>query len=147
MAYSARAVANSLIELARQKNILDVSPMKLQKLIFYAQSWYLRLYNTELFNDPIERWQYGPVVRSVYDEFKSYGALPIASLASDAQGFIPTIKPNESTTKDFLNKILDVYGQKTAEQLSNMTHQPGTSWSLGAPNTIITLDELKQGVL
>lgn len=147
MAYSARAVANSLLELAKQKGIFNISPMKLQKLIFYAQSWHLRLCEEELFNDPIERWQYGPVVRSVYDEFKSYGSYPITSLASDAQGFVPTIKPNDTTTKDFLNRILDVYGQYTALQLSNMTHQRGTSWSLGKPNTIITLDELKNGLL
>lgn len=129
MAYSAKAVANTIIELALQQGIHDVSPMKLQKLLFYVQSWYLRLYNQKLFNDPIERWDYGPVVRDVYNEFRTFGYSPITKCATDALGFTPIVQTSDSKTRDLINRVIEVYGQFSAYQLSNMTHAPGGAWS------------------
>jgi len=43
MAYSAMQVANAFI----RRQIPDLTPMKLQKLMFLAQSWYLK--NHEVF--------------------------------------------------------------------------------------------------
>lgn len=145
MAYSAKAVANAIIERAQDKNILDVSPMKLQKLIFYAQSWSLKLNNKPLFDDPIERWDYGPVVRDVYYEFRGFGYRPISLLATDALGYIPIINPDDEDSWALIDKILDVYGQYSAVQLSNMTHSEDTAWSMGKVGTTISVDDLIDG--
>ena len=64
MAYPTIAVANAFIEKAQQGFLPDLDPMKLQKLIFYAQSWHLRLYNEPLVDDFFAKWPYGPVPRS-----------------------------------------------------------------------------------
>lgn len=147
MAYTAKAIANAVIERARERNINDINPMKLQKLIFFAQSWHLRLINQILFDDPIERWKYGPVVRDVYHEFKMFSYHPIRTYATDALGFTPTVRPEDDFTWDFLNRILDVYGSYSATELSEMTHKPDTAWSMGELNTIITIEELARGAL
>lgn len=145
MTYSAKAVANAFIECAKAKRIYDVSPMKLQKLLFYAQSWSVKLDNMELFDDPIERWDYGPVVREVYREFREFGAYPIHLFATDALGNIPIIEPNDQYSWNLIDKILEVYGGFTAVQLSNMTHAPGTAWSMGEIGSTISFGELKRG--
>lgn len=50
----------------------DITPMKLQKLLYYCQGYSLGLTGRPLFHDDIEAWQYGPVVRIVYKEYQKY---------------------------------------------------------------------------
>src|SRR5579859_7601944 len=47
----------------------SLSNQKLNRLLYYAQAWYLAIYDDELFTDSIEAWECGPVVRSVYQAF------------------------------------------------------------------------------
>lgn len=147
MAYSTIAVANTILELAEKKNI-KISPMKMQKLIYYAQAWYYSLNNEPLIDEHFSRWHYGPVIPSLYHKLKYYGANNITSKIGDLE-FInndtvfvePVIKDN--LIGQFLDRILEVYGSFSAEQLSNMTHQEGTAWAINGPNgSVITLDEM-----
>lgn len=50
-----------------------LTPLKLQKILYYVQATFLAQHGQPLFNEPIQKWQYGPVVPSVYFEFKDYG--------------------------------------------------------------------------
>ena len=43
---------------------------KLQKLVYYCQAWSLVWEETALFEEPIEAWANGPVVRALYDLHK-----------------------------------------------------------------------------
>ncbi|ENO5268794.1 DUF4065 domain-containing protein, partial [Escherichia coli] len=73
MAYSAAAVANAFIDKAKRGEIKDLTPMKLQKLLFYTQSWHLKLFNGRpLFYDLFARWPYGPVIPHLYHMLKKY---------------------------------------------------------------------------
>lgn len=145
MTYSARAVANTVIELATKHGIRDLSPMKLQCLLFFIQSWYLKLYNQPLFDDFIERWDYGPIVRDIHNEFKTFGSLAINSFATDALGYQAFIQDHDTMAKELINRIFDVYGRFSAIQLSNMTRTQDTAWSKGNLHTIINLEDLKTG--
>ncbi|KFA58972.1 hypothetical protein A9G48_02840 [Gilliamella sp. wkB18] len=149
MAYSTIAVANTILELAEKKNI-KISPMKMQKLIYYAQAWYYYLNNEPLIDEHFSRWQYGPVIPSLYHELKYYGANDITSKIvnfefgyDDGVVVEPIIK--DKLIGRHLDKILEVYGSYSAQELSNMTHQEGTAWALkGADGSVITLDEMKR---
>jgi uncharacterized phage-associated protein len=47
-----------------QPDIGDViSNLKLQKLLYYAQGFYLAIYGKALFEEDIVAWEHGPVVR------------------------------------------------------------------------------------
>ncbi|STU74866.1 Uncharacterized phage-associated protein [Klebsiella pneumoniae] len=59
MAYPTLAVANAFIEKALANELSDLTPMKLQKLMFYAQSWHLKIYDEPLIDDFFSKWQYG----------------------------------------------------------------------------------------
>lgn len=53
----------------------NIDHLKLQKLVYYAQAWFVSIYPDKepLFDEPIEAWSHGPVVRSVYNRFRKYG--------------------------------------------------------------------------
>ena len=145
MAYSARAVANTVIELAIKHGIRDLNLMKLQCLLFFIQSWHLKLYNQPLFDDFIERWDCGTVIRDVHNEFKTFESSPITSFATDALGYQAFIQEYDIMTKELIKRIFDVYGGFSATQLSNMTRTQETAWSKGDLHTIINFEDLKTG--
>ncbi|ELQ6036663.1 Panacea domain-containing protein [Cronobacter dublinensis] len=137
MAYSATAVANAFIEKATRGELSELTPMKLQKLLFYVQSWHLKLYNEPLFDDFFAKWRYGPVIPSLYHEVKGYGSKPITSLISNMvptnPGYAvvtPRVSDDDVRAKVLIEKICSVYGPLKGTQLSHLTHLPGTAWSM-----------------
>lgn len=144
MTYLATNIANAFIKRAQENKISGLTPMKLQKLMFFAQSWYIKKYKNILFPDMFWRWDYGPVIPSIYQEFKSYGSGEIKQMAKDALGndiaYELALNDNE-----FLDEVVAEYGKFSAAQLSWMTHQAGTAWSMGEVGTMITPQELFDG--
>lgn len=143
MAYSAMQVANAFIQKAQDGQIADLTPMKLQKLMFFAQSWYLKRHRQRLIDDNFVRWQYGPVIPSVYYEFASFGANNIEQPATNPFGII---SPNLTATDDaFIDEVIETYGGFDGWKLSVMTHQPQTAWSMGQVGSVITPIEMFEG--
>lgn len=143
MIYSAMAIANAFIRKALDGGISDLTPMKLQKLMFFAQSWYLKLCGETLFDGQFERWQYGPVIREIYYEFRDYGARNITDYGKDIWGDKPII--DDPSVLAFLDEILKTYGEYTGSQLSWITHQAETAWSRGKLGTVINQEDIKSG--
>ena len=57
-----------------------VSNLKLQKLLYFVQGFFLILKDGPCFEDEIEAWDFGPVVPEVYFEFRRYGSCSIPSV-------------------------------------------------------------------
>lgn len=112
MAYEAKTVATWILSKADQKKI-SVSPLKLQKLLYYFQGYFIGMAGEKLFDDPIEAWQHGPVVESVYQEYKEYGNNVITT---------PEAVVIPQDLDNFVSFVLDEKGQYTASKLRNMTH-------------------------
>ena len=79
---SAAQLARYVIWYANEKNI-PITQLKLQKLLYFIQVAYLRQAGDILFDDPIEAWEYGPVVRSVYIDYCDNGSLPLHAESED----------------------------------------------------------------
>lgn len=152
MSYSSKAVANKFIDVAHKHGEL-LTPMKLQKLVYYAHGWYLSLKcGSPLINEKIEAWPYGPVIPSIYHEFKSYGGDVITRYATEIDNEFQIVTPqidNGYELDSFMEKIWEVYGKYSGIQLSNMTHEPGSPWATTwgtngvAMNTDINDDVIK----
>lgn len=146
MPYASQAVANQFLELGDSDDI-SISPMKIQKLVYYAHGWYLGYFNEPLINEQVECWQYGPVIDTLFHAFKGFGAGRITKLASRSvlikekgkKGRVPSFRVVEiipriqdalnDTTEDdidfdlsFIESIWGAYGRFSATKLSNMTH-------------------------
>ncbi len=70
-------VANYFLSLVNEDQGEGITNMKMQKLVYYAQGFSLAMLNKPLFEEPIEAWQYGPVVPTLYHAFKKYGNVPL----------------------------------------------------------------------
>ena len=72
-------VANFILVLGDQYDDGDpISPLKLQKLLYYCQGFNLGAYDQPLFKENIEAWEHGPVVVSVWRAYRKYGSRAIA---------------------------------------------------------------------
>lgn len=111
---------------------MPITPMKLQKLIYFAYRDYLQKTGQRAFNDSIQTWKYGPVVQSIYDEFKSFGANPITRFARDAQDKVYVVV--EPALKDCIDQVWNRYKCYSGIDLSKMTHKDGTAWSKAFEN-------------
>lgn len=82
MTYKAQDVAERLIYEARQRDI-EMTPMKLQKLLYYAQGYSLGMNGDPLFSEEIQAWQHGSVVPVVYKIYSKYGSNVITELVEN----------------------------------------------------------------
>ena len=140
MAHPAKAIANYFIAAFKNFKGEFLSPMKLQKLVYFAQGWHLGLNSTRIAEESIEAWPWGPVVPCLYHEFKHFGNGSITQLATEfdwSVGFgevqTPTLTGDDEQvvfSKHFLDRIIEIYGSFTGIQLSNLTHEPGTPWDI-----------------
>lgn len=122
-AYSANEIAEYLLWLAaheREDEPGYLTPMQLQKLLYYVQGWVLAETGTPLFGDEIRAWANGPVVESVYHRYKSYGKKPII----DTPNPPPTLAPSAEAV---VRGVWDRYKVYSAFKLSDMTHEE-TPW-------------------
>lgn len=133
MSHEAKAVANYFLDIAEESGV-KLDPMKIQKLIFYAHGWNLALRDEPLISESLEAWQYGPVVPSVYHEFKHCGRKGIGGRAADYDPSTGEITEFEiggddaDFVKKLLKKIWEVYGDLSGIQLSKMTHESNGAW-------------------
>ena len=116
--YRAEDVANYLIFLASQENQEKeregVTNLKLQKVLYLAQAYYLAKLGKPLFAEKLEAWNYGPVVPEVYRKLKRYGSKPIISEEDKS-----TLAEED---KEVLRKVWDTFGGYSASRLVDIVH-------------------------
>lgn len=132
--YRAENVANYLIFLASQENQEKeregITNLKLQKILYLAQAYYLAKLGKPLFAEKLEAWEYGPVVPEVYRKLKRNGSKPIiieedkSKLAED--------------DKEVLKKVWDSFGGYSASRLVNIVHAH-TPWKEAFASTDKTI--------
>lgn len=112
-----------------KKEKIQVTPMKLQKLMYYICVKYVQKTGKMPIYESFEVWKYGPVVPSVYFEFKPYGASPITEFARNAKG---KAKMVDEDTNPILKKCIDYVWEKfkyfPGVEISKITHQKGSGW-------------------
>lgn len=109
--------AKYVLNYCKDNNIRDCSNKKLQKLLYYVQAWSLAFDNGPVFEDEIEAWVHGPVVRSVYRKYKDFGFNPIIV---DNRGY--DVDCFSDTTKAIMDNVLKTYSKYDAEFLEMRTH-------------------------
>lgn len=117
-------VANFFIDLVQASTDDQITNLKLNKLLYFAQGAHLARTGEKLFDNALEAWQYGPVVPCIYQKYRVCGKSPIVTVDED---YDPA-----QLTEDETNLLLDVmreYGKYTGEALVAMTHKADTPWS------------------
>jgi uncharacterized phage-associated protein len=104
------AVAHYILEA-----VGPLTSMKLQKLAYYSQAWSLVWDEKPLFEERIEAWMNGPCIPKLFDFHKGKFTLNKDDFAS----FSADLSPEQKETVD---SVLDFYGDKSAQWLSDLTH-------------------------
>ncbi len=90
--------------------------MKLQKMLYYEQGYHLAQFGTPLFDEPIEAWQYGPVVPCVYDKYSSYGR-------SGIEPEDGSFEFESDEEMDLFFRVFETYNKFSAYGLMELTHK------------------------
>ena len=123
--HDARSVANYLVNKSiDDKNRLPFTPLQVMKLTYYCHAWMLAMHDKELIEQPVEAWQYGPVIADVYHGLRDWGGEFIDQY-SPIDGYDGNFDSDE---KDTIDRIYEHYGRFDGIQLSALTHQKGTPW-------------------
>jgi len=121
------AIANYFIKKSQDTGV-ELSPMKLVKLIYLSHAWYLAITNEPLLPESVEAWKYGPVVPSIYHLFKKYGNEQITQMEMDyACMTYPEVTNKEVIS--LLDAIWELYALNySGLQLSTLTHEKDSPW-------------------
>ncbi len=119
-----------------------MSAWKLQKLVYYSQAWHSVWEDEPLFEERIEAWANGPVVRDLYDLHA--GKFTVRTVGGNAD----RLNEHEAESVDV---VLNHYGKRSSQYLSDLTHMEDP-WKLarqGVPegarsNNEITLEAISE---
>ena len=135
-------VANNMLRRAFTEDIA-VSPMKLQKLLYFTYKHYLKSTNgTPLFAERFEVWKYGPVLPTVYSEFKHFGSRKIKDYTYSRDG--RAWSADESTSifiSNALNFVWQKYKSFDGIALSILTHKEDSAWAVAYNASSFFLDD------
>lgn len=131
--YDARAIANQLLDIAEGKSH-DMTNMSLLKILYFAHGWYLVDKKQPLLKQNFQAWEFGPVIKVIYDNFKNYKKSPIQSRATKVDIYTgeilevrEIINPEDVV---FIENIFIAYSGFSAWSLSEMTHEVGSPWDV-----------------
>lgn len=133
MTYKALDIANKIISKTDLEHGDTISNLKLQKMLYYQQGFHLAYFGTPLFDEDIVAWQYGPVVPSVYKEYKSFES---NSISTSEEGI--SLSDDE---EELFNNVYEEYNQFSAVALMKMTHEE-SPWKTTEINSVISRDKM-----
>lgn len=156
--YKAMDVALYIINYLSSDNY-SVSNLKLQKLLYFVQGFFLCIKNQPCFNEEIEAWDFGPVVPEVYHQYKFFGSngIPVTDyyeyVEYDGHDMISFKKRKLSEIsfseidKNILNMVLNRLKSYSATALVNITHSQDP-WKkvylTGCKHLIITKESIQK---
>jgi len=146
MAFDATRVCNNILKRAFDEDV-PVSPMKLQKILYFVASEYAKRTGKPLLIEPFQQWQYGPVVASVYTEFKPFGGRPIRRYAKDSEGKAYMVAEDKNAElREALECVWPAVKSRGAVPLSRITHLPESAWrkAYDAGNAYIDDEDIRE---
>lgn len=145
MRAAATVLSNNILVRAQEEKI-DITPMKLQKLLYYVCVKYAKETGNSPISEHFEVWKYGPVVATVYAEFKPFGSKTITKFSQNAMG---KSKMVDEDANPILKKCLDYVWNKfkrlSGIELSERTHKRESGWyaAYQKNHTAISTEEMR----
>ena len=93
----------------------DITPLQLQKMLYYTQACFIIFYNKLAFTDECEAWVHGPVYRNVYEKYKDYKYDAIPQPLK-----VPELK---SQAVSILDLVIEYFGRYSGKILEEFTHK------------------------
>ena len=129
MAYSASAIAYAFVKKGIEEGNY-VTQMKLQKLVYFAHGYHRARYAEPVMKEEFEAWKFGPVVQSIYQDYKLYGSEHIidTGLITNQVEKLESIQLDTSAT-DAIEYTWQITKRLSASELSRWSHLDGSPWA------------------
>ena len=112
---------------------LSVSPLKLQKILYYTQAWFMAMLGREntVFNDIPEAWVNGPVYPVIYYDYRDKAANMCDHLEStvfydgdplEGLEVYTRVLDLDTESLELIESIVTLYGAQTQNKLIWLTH-------------------------
>lgn len=152
--YPVRDVSHYIIVYSNKKDY-GVSNLKLQKLLYFVQAFFLINDCPPCFDEKIEAWDFGPVVPEIYREYKRYGGMDIPTI----DYYVKFEKKNIWNTeriyyediisdddKEMIQAVVDKFAHCSATFLVNLTHNqdPWINAYVNGQRNEITKEDIKR---
>lgn len=133
MAYDVLDVSRYIINYSNSNNY-KISNLKLQKLLYFVQAYFLLEHEGNVcFDDRIEAWDFGPVVPKAYHEYKMFGSLNIPTVTSyidfNSEDIWKSgvIEYNENVIlkkdREDIASVIEEFSDYSASYLVSLTHR------------------------
>lgn len=154
--YNAMDVACAVVNYANEIGH-PISNLKLQKILYFIQGYYMQKEGTPFFGENIEAWPYGPVIAKVYMQFQQFGSNFIPSTRYYTEitfDKIDTIKFKKIYYNEhifsiydlrFVKQVVKKLNKYSASQLVSITHaqKPWKDAIACGNKTIITKSSIR----
>ncbi len=98
----------------------EVTPLMLQKLLYFVQGIYLALFDRPIFTEDCRAWVHGPVYPEVYDLFRDFKYNPIDDARfALLEGTKDALTENEKKVIDLVVNTFGLYGGKVLEKITH----------------------------
>lgn len=140
--YSALSVADYIVKKSFKdldETKITMTNLRLQKLLYFVQLYFLSRYNAPCFSDTIEAWAYGPVVPTVYRTYCIFGAEIITPFENSSDDSIIL-----DQDRQFIDEIIGLSNKYSTYNLVLKTHNQNP-WKESYSNNSsheITIDSL-----
>ncbi len=85
-------------------NNRNVNPLKLQKILYFLQVYFLTKENRKCFSEEIEAWNFGPIISKVYEEYKFFGSIGISiTIENDLEELVTNVE-----NRLLINELLEL---------------------------------------
>lgn len=102
------------------KKVEEVTPLALQKMLYYIQGIYMVLFEAELFPEDCEAWVHGPAYKDVYEIFRSFKFNPIDDTRfAMLQNRFNELDDSEKRVIDLVAESFGMYSGTTLEQITH----------------------------
>ncbi len=137
--YNVLDICKYVVHYSNQKNY-GISNLRLQKILYFIQAYFLRIKGKRCFREPIEAWDFGPVVPKAYHRYKYFGAGEIPDFEK------PFIRFDDPVDRQIVEEVVDLLSEYTTTQLVSMTHRQSPWKDNYKPNANneISIEDLKR---
>lgn len=98
----------------------EITPLALQKLLYFSQGISLGCHGRALFEEDCEAWVHGPVYPGVYEQYKKYGYDPIEDESAYMASPECTLSQQE---REILDLVVRTFGMFSGKILETITHR------------------------
>lgn len=102
------------------EKIQEITPLALQKMLYYCQGIYMAIYQKPLFEEDCIAWVHGPVYESVYSMFKTFKYNPIDDVRFVV--FKECFQKLNENERMVIDMVTDTFGMYSGKVLEKITH-------------------------